>query len=189
MYMNTFSIGPGDGALFDQYVSNKPAFVKFYHPGCYHCNEMAPAWKELERKVNGASVNASDILIIEVHADAVNDIKSDCARHIRGYPTIMEVKEGGIAGKEHHGSRDSETLLNFLHTNIQPPIRRKRIDAIENVITKTKRKTKRKTKTKSHDRMKSRRNINRRTKRRTRTKMTKQLKVKPNRQTQKRKKN
>ena len=138
--MNTFSIGPNDGALFDEYVRNKSAFVKFYNPGCYHCREMAPAWKELENIVNETSVDIPDILVIEVHAEAVKDIKSDCARHVRGYPTLMEVKEGGILGKEHHGSRDSETLLKFLHTIAQPSNQLNGINAIENNVSQKKEK-------------------------------------------------
>ena len=117
--MKTFSIGPNDGALFDEYVRNNSAFVKFYNPGCYFCNKMAPAWKELENIVNDESFDTHNFLVIEVHSDALKDIKSECGKHIQGYPTLIEVKEGGIIGKEHLGSRDLETLLNFLYTIIE----------------------------------------------------------------------
>ena len=122
--MNSYSIGPNDAELFDKYVSKNPAIVKFYHPGCYHCNKMAPAWKELERKVNS---NGANILIIEVHADAIKDINSECARHVRGYPTIMSVKEGGLPGQEHNGPRDTETMMRFMKSTIPRASRRKRV--------------------------------------------------------------
>jgi thiol-disulfide isomerase/thioredoxin len=111
--MKFVSVGPNDAPLFDKLVKNKPAFVKFYSPFCVHCNEMAPAWnslKGLQKKVN----------IIEVHHDAINNIKSDCARNIVGFPTIMIVTAGGKSGREYHGPRDTKSMLKFINARFKP---------------------------------------------------------------------
>lgn len=105
--MKFISIGPNDAALFDKLVKNKPAFVKFYSPFCIHCIEMAPAWNGL----NGLQKNVN---IISVHSGAIHNIKSDCARNIMGFPTIMEVKPGGKPGREYHGQRDTKSMMKFI---------------------------------------------------------------------------
>jgi thiol-disulfide isomerase/thioredoxin len=110
--MKFISIGPNDAALFDKLVKNKPAFVKFYSPFCIHCIEMAPAWnalKGLQNKVN----------IIAVHSGAIHKIRSACAQNINGFPTIMEVKPGGKPGREYLGSRDANSMLEFINTTFQ----------------------------------------------------------------------
>ena len=110
--MTFISIGPNDAALFDKLVKNKPAFVKFYSPFCIHCIEMAPAWnalKGLQNKVN----------IIAVHSGAIHKIRSACSQNINGFPTIMEVKPGGKPGREYLGSRDTNSMLEFINTTFQ----------------------------------------------------------------------
>ena len=120
MYMKFVRIGPYDGPLFDRYVQKTPAFVKFYSPNCFHCTNMAPAWDALEKHTErGVQRN---VIIIEVHEQALPSIRSECARNIMGFPTIMAVKPGGHSGKEYHGSRDTKSLLNFLHDTF-PPVR------------------------------------------------------------------
>ena len=96
---------------FDKLIKKSPSFVKFYHPSCHHCNEMAPNWKALKhhKKIKDKHVN-----IIDVHADLIPDIKSDCAKNIPGYPTIMEVKQNGKAGKEYRGDR-SKDAVSYTH--------------------------------------------------------------------------
>ena len=107
--MKFIRIGPHDSNLFDTLVKNEGAFVKFYSPRCFHCNQMAPAWDALEDPTKrGIQRHAN---IIEVHNNAVGKIASNCARNINGYPTIMEVKPGGYPGREYHGPRTTESML------------------------------------------------------------------------------
>ena len=37
-----------NGSKFDEIIKKKPSFVKFYHPSCGHCREMAPQWDALK---------------------------------------------------------------------------------------------------------------------------------------------
>ena len=100
-----------NGSKFDEIIKKKPSFVKFYHPSCRHCREMAPQWDALKDEFKNIKLNVN---IIEVHADTLSDIKSDCAKNIPGYPTIMEVKQNGKAGKEYNGNRNVKDLKKFI---------------------------------------------------------------------------
>ena len=100
-----------NGGEFDDLVKESPALVKFFHPDCGHCKDMAPHWDSLKDKLKDH--HHKNINVIEVHADALPEIKSDCAKNIPGYPTIMEVKVDGKGGKEHKGERDADALHKF----------------------------------------------------------------------------
>ena len=100
-----------DGGRFDDLVKESPALVKFFHPDCGHCKDMAPHWDSLKDKLKDH--HHKNINIIEVHADTLPEIKSDCAKNIPGYPTIMEVKVNGKGGKEHKGERHTDALHKF----------------------------------------------------------------------------
>ena len=99
------------GHKFDEIMKGGPALVKFFHPSCGHCIDMAPHWSSLKDKLKDH--HHRNINVIEVHADTLPDIKSDCAKNIPGYPTIMEVLQHGRAGREHKGERDTEALHDF----------------------------------------------------------------------------
>ena len=100
-----------DVGRFDDLVKESPALVKFFHPECGHCKDMAPHWDSLKDKLKNH--HHKNINVIEVHADTLPEIKSDCAKNIPGYPTIMEVKVNGKGGKEHKGERDVDALHKF----------------------------------------------------------------------------
>ena len=111
--MELVSIGPGpaEAARFDSLVAVRPAFVKFHSPGCGHCRAMAGAWDALRHEPA-----RRDVIVIEVHADAIPHIKSECARpeHVRGYPTLMHVHPGGRKAREYQGDRTTKDLLRFI---------------------------------------------------------------------------
>lgn len=100
-----------DGDKFDKLVKDAPALVKFFHPTCGHCKDMAPHWDSLKDKLK--EHHHKNINVIEVHADTIPEIKSECAKNILGYPTIMEVKKEGKAGREHKGERHTDALHKF----------------------------------------------------------------------------
>ena len=110
--MKFISIGGNDAKKFDNLVQTNPAFVKFYSPQCGHCTAMAPAWDDLSNKLDN-HLDAK-IHIIEVHAEAIPKIKSSCTSNIQGFPTIMEVKPGGLMGKEYNGNREADDMADFV---------------------------------------------------------------------------
>jgi len=113
--MKFVSIAPDGAVMFDSMVSEKPAFVKFYHPECGHCISMAPEWDALKDELNGSTLDAN---VIEVHADAISDIKSNCARNIEGFPTLMMVGKGGETTAAYNGERTRKHLSDFMKKNI-----------------------------------------------------------------------
>lgn len=137
--MKFVRIGPDDAALFDAQVKNEYAFVKFYSPGCFHCNEMAAAWDALEMPTKRGDQNRANVF--EVHVGAIQNIKSACAKNVGGFPTIMAVRPGGFVMREYFGPRDTKSFLNFIRKTF--PRR------IMNVGRKTERKRKTKTKRKT----------------------------------------
>ena len=114
-YMKFVSIDPEGAVMFDSMVSDKPAFVKFYHPECGHCKSLAPEWAALKDELNGTELDAN---VIEVHADAIPNIKSTCARNVEGLPTIMMVGKGGEPVAEHSGERTRNELALFMKRNM-----------------------------------------------------------------------
>jgi thiol-disulfide isomerase/thioredoxin len=113
--MKFVSIDPEGAVIFDSMVSDKPAFVKFYHPECGHCKTLAPEWTALKDELNGKELDAN---VIEVHADAIPNIKSTCARNVEGLPTIMMVGKGGKPVAEHSGERTRKELALFMKRNM-----------------------------------------------------------------------
>lgn len=96
---------------FDTIVRRGGAVAKFYHPGCGHCRDMAPAWDAL--KNHPALVNTS-VILLDVHSEAIPHIKSGAAKNIIGFPTIVEVLPGGKKGREYAGDRSTEDLARFI---------------------------------------------------------------------------
>ena len=48
--MKFVSITPSGAVIFDSLLQAEPAFVKFYHPQCGHCRDMAPEWAALKNE-------------------------------------------------------------------------------------------------------------------------------------------
>tara|TARA_Y100000996_G_scaffold415546_1_gene411018 strand:+ start:8696 stop:9157 length:462 start_codon:yes stop_codon:yes gene_type:complete len=139
-----------NGSKFDEIIKKKPSFVKFYHPSCGHCREMAPQWDALKDEFKNIKLNVN---IIEVHADTLGDIKSDCAKNIPGYPTIMEVKQNGKAGKEYNGNRNVKDLKKFILKTFKNKSSKKMTGGGKRKSRKTtKRKTRKSTKRKTNKR-------------------------------------
>jgi thiol-disulfide isomerase/thioredoxin len=115
--MKFIHISSKNAGLFDSLVQKSPAFVKFYKNGCGHCDAMEDAWNTLKRDIK--PYKNVDINVISVNADAINDIKSNSAKNISGFPTIMEVVPGGDKGAEHMGERTTKELMKSIEKIIK----------------------------------------------------------------------
>ena len=115
--MRFISITPQGATIFDSLVQKEPALVKFYSEGCGHCKAMKGEWEKLKREIKPyKNVNLN---VIEVPADAIPNIKSKCAKNIKGYPTIVEVLPGGEIGMEHSGERTTKDLMKTIRKMIK----------------------------------------------------------------------
>ena len=115
--MKFISIQKDDGSKFDKLVKERPSIVKFYNPMCGHCQSMKPDWNALQ---HNKKVQNQDINIIEVHTDAIPNIKSNIAQKAgnQGIPFIIEAKIGGEAGQEYNGDRNEDSMVEFILNNV-----------------------------------------------------------------------
>ncbi len=122
MEIKELDISPSgkSGIEFDQIIKKTPAFVKIHSHTCPHCIEMEPAWEDLIKQVK-VEFNG-EIALVSVDARTLKDIKSEALQNISGFPTLMEVKKGGVPGQVYTGDRSSEAMLDFLRKigNISP---------------------------------------------------------------------
>lgn len=114
--VKVIAIDPEEGARFDDIVSKTNAVVKFYNPGCIHCNNMKQAWIDLGKKLQDEY--EGDVALIEVHSGALPQIKCEAAKEVQGYPTIIEVLKGGKKGTEYTGDRTTDDMLKFIISNL-----------------------------------------------------------------------
>tara|TARA_B100000767_G_C19742441_1_gene526847 strand:+ start:43 stop:378 length:336 start_codon:yes stop_codon:yes gene_type:complete len=99
---------------------------------------MAPMWDALQHvKKPGMKKHFN---IIDVHVDAIPNIKSECSKNIVSVPTIMEVKPGGIPGRQYNGPRTLPGFLKFINHTLSQ--RKKKTRRVKPMRTKKTRRVK-----------------------------------------------
>ena len=106
------------GKTFDELVfdKSKDVFVEFYAPWCGHCKSLAPKWSELATKMK----EFPSLRIAKIDATA-NDIPSTF--EVRGYPTIMLVKNDGSAPIAYDGAREVKDMAAWLKKTVSRPLK------------------------------------------------------------------
>lgn len=113
--IKVISIGPSEGHLYNEKVGNSPSFIKVFHPGCGHCRAMESDWNDL---INNIKNNyKGDVGLVNIHADALGNIKSKALENIQGFPTLRIVDQNRII-KEYNDERTSTNMLNFCLKNL-----------------------------------------------------------------------
>lgn len=88
---------------FDELTFGKAVFLKFFSPGCHHCQKAAPAWQSMSEEFK----NSESVLIGEVDCAGIG--KSLCTSLlINGYPSFRYGEPTSL--KEYEGKRDAESL-------------------------------------------------------------------------------
>eukprot|EP00439_Symbiodinium_sp_Y106_P016274 s4979_g2.t1 len=91
---------------WDDAVSGKTVFVKFFAAWCGHCKKMKPDWDKLMKEHSGSK----DILIADVDCTAGG--KSKCEEvGVRGYPTIKYGDPDDL--QDYKGGRSFDDLSKF----------------------------------------------------------------------------
>lgn len=75
----------------------------YYNPGCPHCRNFMPAWKDF--------VSSGGANFTEINCSS----NPERCKDVRGVPWVMFTKPGG-AGVPFTGNRDKQTLQSFLNT-------------------------------------------------------------------------
>ena len=113
--MKILDINPGKENLFYNEIGKRPIFVKFYMDGCPHCENMKPAWKELENSlINNYD---GDFTIMSVNARTLNTLKSPITEKVQGFPTLFVINKNGSKGIDYNGTRTKDDMLSFLLHN------------------------------------------------------------------------
>jgi thiol-disulfide isomerase/thioredoxin len=159
MYMKKIDIMPGKENLFYDEVGKRPIFVKFYMDGCPHCENMKPAWNELENDL--INNYEGDFTIMAVNANALNTLKSPIIENVEGFPTIFIINKDGSKGIDYNGDRSKADMLNFVLSNFNIKKMRSPTTYPLRVKKQNIRKTKSKKIKKSKKSKKSKKNIKR----------------------------
>jgi len=92
------------GTFWEMFRSDETWLVNFYSPGCSHCHDLAPTWRDFAKAMEGG---------IGVGAVNCQDAWDVCQNMgVRSYPTIIKFVEGETY-HHHQGSRDMESLVEF----------------------------------------------------------------------------
>ncbi|KAJ4461434.1 hypothetical protein PAPYR_2003 [Paratrimastix pyriformis] len=95
------------------------ALVKFYSPSCPHCVALAPTYEELA----AAYADQKDVLIAQ-YDGAANDLPSQLATKVNGYPTVMRWSAGPKSVQTtpatFKGARTLEELKSFVEEGRKP---------------------------------------------------------------------
>lgn len=157
--MKIIKIGETEPEIFNKEIKDRPAFVKFYMPGCIHCENLKPTWIDLENEMES---DERDLSIIDVHSNALSGINSNITNNVQGFPTIMMIYNNGVSFKMYEGDRSLEDMKKFIddflngkmtmsggkHRN-RNKIKSKRYKSSSRTISKKYRHKKTKSKTKS----------------------------------------
>jgi thiol-disulfide isomerase/thioredoxin len=114
--MKKINILPENERLFYNEVGKRPVFVKFYMDGCPHCENMKPAWMDLENEL--MQKYQGDFTIMDVNARALNTLKSPITQYVEGFPSIFIIKKDGSKGLDFEGERTKDGMLKFLLDNV-----------------------------------------------------------------------
>ncbi|KAG8229702.1 hypothetical protein J437_LFUL009827 [Ladona fulva] len=99
-------------ADFEQSVTNSEQlwFINFYSPMCSHCHHLAPAWRKLARKLEGAirigAVNCEEDIYLCQHEG------------VHSYPTLYLYPQR----EKYNGDRETDEMLRFVLRRLQTQV-------------------------------------------------------------------
>lgn len=94
---DTFPSGPKESLVW---------LLEFYSPGCGHCQQLAPKYKQVAASLKGIA-----------HVGAINcdEQRQLCSQHsIQGYPTIKAIVPGKSEGKVYAGERSAKAMHDWV---------------------------------------------------------------------------
>nr|KAF6494571.1 hypothetical protein HJG63_003995 [Rousettus aegyptiacus] len=103
-----------DRREFDAAVnSGELWFVNFYSPGCSHCHDLAPTWRDFAKEVDG---------LLRIGAVNCGDDRMLCRmKGVNSYPSLF-IFRSGMAAVKYHGDRSKESLVNFAMQHVKSTV-------------------------------------------------------------------
>ncbi|XP_023568108.1 dnaJ homolog subfamily C member 10 [Octodon degus] len=88
-------------------------FVNFYSPGCSHCHDLAPTWREFAKEVDG---------LLRIGAVNCGDDRMLCRmKGVSSYPSLF-IFRSGMAAVKYHGDRSKASLVNFAMQHVRSSV-------------------------------------------------------------------
>ncbi|XP_012583855.1 PREDICTED: dnaJ homolog subfamily C member 10 [Condylura cristata] len=103
-----------DRREFDAAVnSGELWFVNFYSPGCSHCHDLAPTWRDFAKEVDG---------LLRIGAVNCGDDRMLCRmKGVNSYPSLF-IFRSGMAAIKYHGDRKKESLVSFAMQHVKSTV-------------------------------------------------------------------
>ena len=103
-----------DRREFDAAVnSGELWFVNFYSPGCSHCHDLAPTWRDFAKVVDA---------LLRIGAVNCGDDRMLCRmKGVNSYPSLF-IFRSGMAAVKYHGDRSKESLMNFAMQHVRSTV-------------------------------------------------------------------
>ncbi|KAG8520324.1 DnaJ subfamily C member 10, partial [Galemys pyrenaicus] len=88
-------------------------FVNFYSPGCSHCHDLAPTWRDFAKEVDG---------LLRIGAVNCGDDRMLCRmKGVNSYPSLF-IFRSGMAAIKYHGDRTKESLVSFAMQHVKSTV-------------------------------------------------------------------
>jgi thiol-disulfide isomerase/thioredoxin len=83
--------------------------ILYYSDMCGHCIQLKPVWAKICKKI----ATSHDIIIINVEANNLNQLKPKYRSGINGFPTILKHNKGKRVA-EYQGNRTMADIVRFI---------------------------------------------------------------------------
>uniref|UniRef100_A0A2K6FAD7 DnaJ homolog subfamily C member 10 n=1 Tax=Propithecus coquereli TaxID=379532 RepID=A0A2K6FAD7_PROCO len=88
-------------------------FINFYSPGCSHCHDLAPTWRDFAKEVDG---------LLRIGAVNCGDDRMLCRmKGVNSYPSLF-IFRSGMATVKYHGDRSKESLVSFAMQHVKSTV-------------------------------------------------------------------
>jgi len=113
--MRIIKINASNPQDFDNHISDCDSIIKFFLPGCGHCEDMQGDWSHMVNKLKKTPGDKKRVKIFEVNGEAIPNIRSPLVKKINGFPTILKSSNGNYnpSTDVYNGDRSADHMLQW----------------------------------------------------------------------------
>ena len=101
-----------DATFKEAIAMHEYLFLKIYMPGCRHCHELDPNWKQAARELK-----AKGSVVVMAEIDGSSNTRTALAQEIRGYPTLDFFHNAEYT--RYRGAREAQALIYYVLNQTQ----------------------------------------------------------------------